>query len=876
MNNMNDASKMITLTINGKKIEVHGPIKILEAAELNRIHIPTMCYYPKIESFGGCRMCLVRVEGMLRLQASCSLNAEDGMVIETETPEIDIVRKAMLEFMLINHPLDCPSCDKAGECDLQDFSVLYGAAEGRFLERKRTDPESTKDPLIVRNMERCIMCTKCTRVCAELQGASAINVIGRGKHTSIEPFSGEKFDCEYCGACIISCPVGSLMSKLHRHHYRPWDTEEQFDSTCTYCGVGCGVHLQMREAGALQRLIPAESDVNQGLLCARGFFGYEYIASPHRLSTPLIRKEGKLVPASWEEALEYVARRLKEIRDASGGRALAALASPKCSIEDNYLLQKLMRAGLGSNNIDSSARMGMAGLRRIVGGLLGHGRTVSYVSDMAQSESVLCVCSDPVAEAPVLGVRVRNAYDAGAQVITLGHAPGLRHHRSISMQPRPSEQWHVLGALLSAVLEIKKPPFNKDKNNKMEEILNSLALPSPSDIGGAISETEIRSAAEALAGAGKVSLVAGRELACSHAGPWSIIVFAALAYVLDASIYLISEGANENGLLDMGCEPDMLPGPAPLSDARQCEMIEGLWGVSVPREKGLSLMEIFEAAASGEVKGLYVMGSNPAGSLPDSGFVTDALAKLDLLVVQDIFMSDTARLAHVVLPVLTWAERKGMYVNMERRMLAVDRGVSAEGKEDWRILSELIEAFGIEAGYKRSDDVFAEIMKISPYYCKLYDSNIRGQRCKWPEDADDPRDKMLDLDIEALKAFLQMPEANDRAGLEFALEKPLFLAGETARHSDALLEISPEPVAKMHTSLADSYNIRQDDTLEFFSERGELEIKAVISPYLPDNTVYFTNSQESAGILKHFRYNRMPFTNTPCMYAQNLCLKRGD
>ncbi len=864
---------MISLTINGRKIEVEGPIKVLEAALQNNIHIPTMCYYPKIESFGGCRMCLVRVDGKHRLQASCSLDAEDGMVVETETPEIHAVRKAMLEFMLINHPLDCPSCDKAGECDLQDFSVLYGAAEGRFLERKRTDPESKKDPLIVRNMERCIMCTKCTRVCAELQGASAIDVIGRGKHTSIEPFSGEKFDCEYCGACIIACPVGSLMSKLHRHNYRPWDTEEQFDSTCTYCGVGCGVHLELRE-GALQRLIPAESDVNQGLLCARGFFGYEYISSPDRLTSPLLRKNGELTPVSWEEALEYVASRLREIRDDSGGRSLAALASPKCTIEDNYLLQKLMRAGLGSNNIDSSARMGMAGLRRIVDGLLGHARTISYVKDMAASGSVLCVCSDPVAEAPVLGVRVRNAHDAGAKVITLGHAPGLRRHRSISLHPRLKDQWHVLGAILSAVLEIRKPPFNSDKNDRMDDVLNSLALPSPADMDGAIPEAEIRRVARALVSTENVSLVAGRELACSHAGPWSIIVFAALAYVLDASVYMISEGANENGLLDMGCEPDTLPGPAPLADTVKREMLEGIWGGRLPDKKGLSLMEIFEAAALGEVKGLYVMGANPASSLPDSGFVTDALAKLDLLVVQDIFMSDTARLAHVVLPVLTWAERKGTYVNMERRLLAIGRGVKADGMEDWRILSALCKAFGLESGYERSDDVLSEIMKISPYYCKLYISNIRGETCKWPEDADDPRNEMLDR--EALKAFLEMPAANDHADLDFALETPLFLSGTTALHSDALLRISPEPSAKMNTALADIYKIRPDDTLRFFSERGEVEIKAVIDPYLADNTVYFTNTQESTGIMKHFRYNKMPFTNTPCKYTQNSGLRRGD
>ncbi|HEX8948367.1 MAG TPA: 2Fe-2S iron-sulfur cluster-binding protein, partial [Dissulfurispiraceae bacterium] len=304
---------MITVTINGKQIKLEKPVTILEAARMTGIKIPTLCHHKALEPYGGCRLCLVEIEKMPRLQASCTQNVTDGMVVWTETERVVEARKAVLEFLLINHALDCPYCDKAGECDLQDLVMKYGPSAGRFAEGKRKHPESYDDPIIVRNMERCISCTRCVRMCSKVQGKSAIAMINRTSKTFVEPFSGGRYDCEYCGNCLSVCPVGAIMSRLHKHTYRPWFIEKNVDTVCSFCGVGCSVTAQVR-GNSIIRIIPdAAKGVNKGLLCNRGRFGYDYVGNSRRLKSPMIRKNGSLQEATWSEAFTYVAQKLNEV-----------------------------------------------------------------------------------------------------------------------------------------------------------------------------------------------------------------------------------------------------------------------------------------------------------------------------------------------------------------------------------------------------------------------------------------------------------------------------------------------------------------------------------------------------------------------------------
>ena len=295
---------------------------MLEAARSAGIKIPTLCWHEQLERYGGCRLCLVEVEKIPRLQTACTLMVADGMVVKTETEQIANVRRGILEFLLINHPLDCPVCDKAGECELQDLVEKYGPAKGRYKEKKRKVPESLEDPIIVRNMERCIMCTRCVRMCEGVQGASAIDVISRGGHSHIEPFSGGRYDCEYCGNCISVCPVGAIMSRLHRHSFRPWQMVNETETICPYCGVGCTLIVQVRD-DVIKRVVPRiGSVVNNGLLCTRGRFGYEFVGNKERLTSPLIKKNGVFEKSTWEEATSLVAKNCQRLK-----RSMATLQS---------------------------------------------------------------------------------------------------------------------------------------------------------------------------------------------------------------------------------------------------------------------------------------------------------------------------------------------------------------------------------------------------------------------------------------------------------------------------------------------------------------------------------------------------------------------
>jgi NADH-quinone oxidoreductase chain G len=860
---------MITVTINDRKITLKEPATVLEAAKMHGIEIPHFCDHELLEKFGGCRMCLVEVEKVPKLQPSCILTATDGMVVRTESPEIARARKAMLEFLLINHPLECPRCDKAGECALQDYTLIYGPAAGRFEEKKFKEPESVEDPLIVRNMERCIMCTRCVRMCEGVQGASAISVVGRGKHSFIEPFSGGGFDCDYCGGCVMVCPVGSLMSRLHRYHYRPWETEREVKTICPYCGVGCTVLVQVRQESIQRVTTPGfGTGVNQGILCVRGFFGYEFTGNRERLTAPLIRKGGGLKPATWDRALGLVAERFMDIKRKHGGGAIAGIASARCMNEENYLFQKLMRTAFNTNNIDSIARLGVAGARAFLDGLLGGGSTANPISGIAASGAVLVTGGDPTHINPVLGVRVRNAFRAGAKVVTLGYTPGLGMHRSTAVTPLPRTEGIALAGLLAAVLKKRGLP---GENPELESTISSIKLPSASELEQVCGINDIQRAAEELACSPPVSIVAGSELFARPDGGRNLLVLAALSYILGAKLYLMSEKPNENGLMDMGCVPDMLPGELPVRISRYRRQFEEAWGVPVSMNPGKTLMEFMEGAGKGYIKAMYVMGENPAFNLPDSGLAKDALGGLEFLVVQDIFMSETAELAHVVLPAMCWPEKDGTYTNLERRTQTLKRAVKGKGMEDWKILAEVGRRAGLDMPYGSAEDIMAEIARVSPLHRGLTYDEIEAGAGIWPHKAPPAEDEREAPDVAGLCEKAPMPE-HDK--IHLLHDKPLYLSGTLSRRSPALNSIYPAPTAKVSEATAAEYSLGEGDTVEVSSSRRKLALPLEIEKDMPDRAVLLTNNFDGAGIMSLLGYNIEPLTRAPVLISVNAYIQK--
>jgi len=864
---------MIKLTINNREIVLDRPMTVLDAARANDIMIPHFCDHPLLEKFAGCRMCLVEIEGARGLQTSCTVRASDGMVVRTETPEVIKARKAVMEFLLINHPLDCPTCDKAGECKLQDYSVMYGPEAGRFEEAKFTEPESTRDPLIVRNMERCITCTRCVRACAELQGASAISVVGRGKHSFIEPYSGRVFDCDYCGTCITVCPVGALMSKLHRHNYRPWETTGTVNTICPFCGVGCSVTIQMR-GNSIQRVIPEyRSGVNEGTLCARGYFGYEYPESPRRLTSPLVRKDGKLVPATFDEALSLVSERLMEISSTHGPSSVGAIASARCTNEDNYMLQKYIRGGLGSDNIDSVARLGLAAARDAFDALLGPGSTSSPVYGIKNSGAILVIGGDPTSESPVLGIKVRNAHRNGAQVIVIGYAPGLASHCSVKVDTMPGTEDHALASLLGLVLKTK---LTRRSNPAIENIMSSIKVPSVEELGDVCDAEVIKQAAEALtSNAGTVSIIAGRGLAAGGGGARNLAITAVMAHLLNALLYLSSEGPNENGLLDMGCAPGLLPGGVSLDDRDARQKYEELWERPLPESVGLTLMEMIESAGRGDMRAMFVMGENPAFNLPGSKDVTKALGNLDFLVVQDIFMTETAELADVVLPALGWPEKEGTFVNLERRIQLLHKAIDRKDAiEDWKILGKLCRLSGIDGEHGSAGEVFSEISEFSPLHTGISYPEITNGTDMFPYKgkASTPTLGLADKLADVAAKVPKLPAPID---LYPMLHKPLFHSGTLSRSSEALKRIMPEPLAIINPHTASIYQLSEGDRATASTQRGEIGLKIFIDKSVPNNVVLISNNFQGSGLLALLGYIIDPITKIPYFETASISLEKG-
>jgi NADH-quinone oxidoreductase chain G len=858
---------MITVTINGREIKLEKPVTVLQAARSAGIKIPTLCYHEQLEKYGGCRLCLVEVEKMPRLQTACTLMTTDGMAVRTETEAIAGVRRGILEFLLINHPLDCPYCDKAGECELQDLVEKYGPTTSRFREMKRKVPESLEDPVLVRNMERCIVCTRCVRMCEGVQGASAISVISRGGHSHIEPFSGGKFECEYCGNCVSVCPVGAIMSRLHRHSYRPWQVVSETETICPYCGVGCTMVVQVRD-DVIKRVVPRiGTPVNNGLLCSRGRFGYEFVGSGERLTGPLIRKNGVLEESTWEEAIGLVANKLSEIRDKFGGGAVAGIASPRCTNEDNYVFQKFMRVTLGTNNIDSTARLGFAGAQSFIENIFGQGATANLIPGLSNSDAVLVIGGDPTAVNPILGLQVRSCARKGGTILTVGHVKGLRHYSPVEVKPSVNTEDVLLEGIVSALKDKKGLPGS---HAALEEKIKIIAT-SPQDVTKAcgIREEHLLRFVEVLASSATPSVLIGKELLQSAGASYRLLLICALNYLVNGRIYLLSERANEQGLLDVGCVPDLLPGCRPVGYEEFRKRYESLWKKALPEKPGLSLFGMIDAARAGDLKSIYIMGENLVYNVPDSSAVEAALKKVDFVVVQDIFLTETAKLADVVLPALSWGEKEGTFTNMERRIQRLRKSVHRQGLEDWRIISEISQNMAVKMNYADAEGVFAEMSRVSPLHRDLAYEDLEGGKAIYPYKGEPLRGVAAEIRTDRGTGM-------EAAGKFFLrIERPLFHSGTLSRRAKALVNIYAGAVARISPEAAGSLSVKDGDVLRISTEAGSLELPVSVDQSVDGRCIMLTNNFEGKGAFGLIRYALDPVIEAPALDGVEVRVEKG-
>jgi NADH-quinone oxidoreductase subunit G len=645
-------SKDITLKIDDRDVTVPPGTLVIEAARRMGIEVPSFCYFPGLSLQAACRMCLVEVEKAPKLQTACTLVATPGMVVRTGTPQVHEARKGMLEFLLANHPLDCPVCDKGGECELQDMVFTYGADKSRFNEEKRHVPEQKWSEAVYYDAPRCILCFRCVRVCDEGMDVKALGVGARGSQSVIIPNGEDHLDCEECGMCIDICPVGALTSGTYRYKTRPWEMT-YVSTVCTHCSNGCKTTLSVRNNEILRANNRDLSGFNKDFLCVKGRFGFDFTTHPERLKLPLVRRNGQLVPSSWEDALAEVARRLSDVRKASGADSIGFIGSNRTTNEENYLLGRVARASIGTNNIDHHRTADYASL--IAGLGTQAAAACATMTQLYEADAVLLVGHDPTEQSPLVAWQIRSA---------------IRHRGA---------RLYIINSKSIRLLR-KARGFAEVAKGREAAAARWLAGGEAQLDAGTIERLSTLKAS--LEKESNVVILFGAEL--TGEAVRDLLKF---GYSLPGHTRYMALGdyANSRGAADMGQFPDLLPGYTPVADAKAREKFGALWGARLSEKRGMDARGMLAAAAKGQLHALYVVGANPVKTFGVSA--TGQLGKLELLVVQDLFLTETAQLADIVLPAAAAYEKNGTMTNTAGEVQLVRKGGDVMGtRSDFDIL----------------------------------------------------------------------------------------------------------------------------------------------------------------------------------------------
>ncbi len=698
----------LNLSINGQAIKGRKGQTIWAAAKDAGIFIPIYCYHPKMPPLGACRICLVEVEKTPKPQAACTTAISEGMVVRTESTYAEKARGSVMEFLLINHPLDCPICDKGGECDLQNYAVDYGQSTGRFREEKRHLGKALElGPTIALDRERCIMCQRCVRFGSEIVQDEGLIILERGVESEIGTFPGKPYISQFSGNVTEICPVGALTSRTYRFKARPWELKHT-PSVCTHCSVGCNIEVDTRLGREVVRFMSRTNDaVDDGWLCDKGRYGYGFIHSEQRLRTPLIRKGARLEPATWTEAFDFVATRLKAIKEQYGSQAIGGIAGTHSTNEELYLFQKLLRGLLGTSNIDhkhgSFGSIPAANIPAI------HTATIE---GLETARLIVLVGADPSDRQPIVELRIKKALKTGAKLAIIG--PSIKALDRFAAVRLPVGLGQVEAALNALLAQLSKN--GTAKGLQTEAVKNSLSqLYTDYDAGTGLN-AEVQLLAGLLEEAERVTFLYD-ELTPDVKGNQDLVATLARVALATGQLGLAGVGIgrlvednNSWGALDMGITPGAGPGYSQTAT-------------------GLSYNEMLGANGQTPLKALLVMGANPVSHLQELGLNGDAIANLELLVVQELFLSETAERAHVVLPSASFAEKDGTFTNTEGRVqqIAAAIGPLQGTAPDAAILLELASRLGAEVKTRNSQGLFEEITRIAPLYNGLSFNNLGQQ-----------------------------------------------------------------------------------------------------------------------------------------------------
>jgi NADH-quinone oxidoreductase subunit G len=820
---------MVTVTVDGHKVEAETGTTILTVAERLGIDIPTFCYQKRLPVLASCRMCLVEIEGQGKLHPACAMTVTDGMVVHTNSPRVVDTRAFMLDMLLANHPLDCPICDKGGECELQNLVMAYGPRVSRFRDEKRVfhSKDIRLSPVIIMNENRCIQCQRCVRMCEEVVGAVALGTVDKGMDTAVTGFAGSLNSCDQCGNCIEVCPVGALMSFPYRYKARPWDLVET-DTICPHCGTGCQLTVGARDGEFMRVRSKWDHGVNLETLCARGRFGLDFVASTDRIKRPMIGRDGALVPVSWDKAGEYLRARLSEVLATS--KRVGGLASPRLTNEALYQFQKLMRTVFRTNNIDSSSRWSAP--FDALGPLIGNFYTRAPLDELIRADCVLVVGSNVNEENPVTEYLLRGATrNRHTELLILSTRPSrLDADARAAIRVPPAGEAAALAAVLAALLDSSDQARLRAAFRNFDAVQASSRGPAPVD-GAAFTRIT-----KALSDAASVTVLAGTDILRAPDPHVPLRMLHGLAQILRAlgkatAVQFLFDRANQLGAWDLGVLPAALPGLRPVGDAAARATLEEAWGCAIPGEPGAGLDRMLELAAAGSMGVLYLAGADPLLAYPDRALVHRALAAVDLVIVQDSWLTDSAGVADVVLPAASYGEESGSFVNNEGRAQRVSkfRAPVFEARPNLELFGFVAGLFGRTLGSSVPGETFDEIARLVPAYSRLTHDGIGDDGTFTSSRPDPPDDELV---------APPSPPAPRPDGLVLVTGNCLFHNGYLTERSEIIRSIADEPFVEMSPEDASARGLGAGDIVEVRSARGALLVRLKLSRSFPRGVVF--------------------------------------
>jgi len=851
----------ITLIVDGQQITAEPGTTILEAALDAGIYIPHLCHHPDLKPVGVCRLCMVEIDG--RQTLSCLTPAEDGMTVQTESEAINQVRRIATELLIVNHHADCLACAKNNQCELQRIARYVGITPER-LERLRrpekTVPVDASNPFFHYDPNQCVLCGICVRTCDEIVGVNAIDFAFRGFGTTISTFGNKGIKesrCVSCGECVARCPVGALLPKAFEQPARETKT------TCPYCGVGCTFYLGVRGNRIVSTRVDRGNPANRGRLCVKGRFGHEFVNHPERLTVPLIKRNGKHVEATWDEALDLIASKLPQYK----GDAFAAFSSAKCTNEDNYVVQKFVRRVMGTNNVDHCARLCHA---PTVAGLIqsfGSGAMTNSIGEIPDAKCIFAIGTNTTNAHPVISLDMKQAVRRGAKMIVANPKEiELTRHAHLFLQFRAGTDVALMMGIMRVIVDegLHDEKFIAERGGGFEEFKAALA---DFDLDfvektTTVPKEKIVEAARIYATHKPGAIFYSMGITQHTHGTDNVLATSNMA-ILTGNVGKPSSGVNPlrgqnnvQGACDMGALPNVYPGYQKVTLPEMKEKFQGAWGGELSSELGLPLTEVFDAIDEGKIKCLYIVGENPVLSDADSTHVEKAIRKVDFFVSQDIFMTETNRYADVILPAVTFAEKDGTFTNTERRVQRVRKAIEPAGqsKGDWQIVCEVARRMG-EPGFEfaGASAVMDEIAEVTPIYGGISYDRIEEVGLQWPcPTKDHPGTKFLHSEKFAtpdgkgyLKPLTYKPSAelpDDEYPLLLTTDRSLyhFHTGTMTRRVGGLDALNDRELLRIHPEDASRLGIAQGEMVRVSSRRGEVTVEADVTGICPPGTVSMT------------------------------------